>query len=135
MPIIDRWLDQAPERLHILANAMVHCSVKDGAQHDAVLDWERTLSDLEATATDYNPDGIAIPIEGVRMLASYLKVIDDGTDPSLSDLTRALERLARENAQYEKSTRTKSEFDSWAPGALESVNALRRLTKSRLGNV
>jgi 3',5'-cyclic AMP phosphodiesterase CpdA len=135
MPIIDRWLDQAPERLHILANAMVHCSVKDGAQHDAVRDWERTLSDLEATATDYNPDGIAIPIEGVRMLASYLKVIDDGTDPTLTDLTRALERLARENAQYEKSTRTKSEFDSWASGALESVNVLRRLTKNRLRTV
>lgn len=24
MPIIDRWLDQAPERLHLLAEAIVH---------------------------------------------------------------------------------------------------------------
>ncbi len=51
MPIIDRWLDQAPARLHLLANAFVNGNVRDGAQRDAVRGWGRALADLEAIRT------------------------------------------------------------------------------------
>ena len=135
MPMIDRWLDQAPERLHILANALVHRSVGNSAQRDAVSDWERALSDLEATAAEYNPDGIPIAIEGVKMLASYLQVVDDGKDEGLRALTRALQRLARANDTYETSARGKSDFDRWAPSAVEAVEDLQRLTRERLGGI
>jgi hypothetical protein len=135
MPIIDRWLDQAPERLHLLANALVNCSVREGAQRDAVRGWERALADLEETATEYNPDGLPIAIEGLKLLASYLEVVDEEGDPTLKGFVRVLRRLARDNEGFEDGTRTKAEFDRWAPSALEAVSELRALTKERLGTV
>ena len=132
MPIIDRWLDQAPERLHLLANALVQGSVREGAQRDAVRGWERTLADLEATATEYNPDGLPLAIEGLKLLASYLEVVDE--DATLNGFVRVLRRLARDNEGFEEGTRSKTEFDRWAPSALDAVLELRALTNKRLGN-
>jgi hypothetical protein len=132
MPIIDRWLDQAPERLHLLANALVQGSVREGAQRDAVRGWERTLADLEATATEYNPDGLPLAIEGLKLLASYLEVVDE--DATLNGFVRVLRRLARDNEGFEEGTRSKIEFDRWAPSALDAVLELRALTHKRLGN-
>ncbi|MFG3594486.1 hypothetical protein [Bradyrhizobium sp. RDI18] len=105
MPIIDRWLDQAPERLHLLANALVHGNVRDGQQRDAVRGWERALSDLEATANEYNPDGLPIAIDGLKLLASYLEVVNEDEDPTLKSLTRVLRRLARDNEGFEEESR------------------------------
>lgn len=133
MPIIDRWLDQAPERLHLLANALVHGSVRGDARRDVVRGWERALADLEATATEYNPDGLPIAIEGLKLLASYLEVVDEEDAPTLKNFVRVLRRLARDNEGFEDSTRSKAEFDRWAPSALEAVSELRALTKARLG--
>ena len=135
MPIIDRWLDQAPERLHLLANALVHGSVREGAQRDAVRGWERTLADLEATATEYNPDGLPIAIEGLKLLASYLEVVDEEEDTTLKSFVRVLRRLARDNEGFEDGARSKAEFDRWAPSALDAVLELRALTQKRLGTV
>jgi 3',5'-cyclic AMP phosphodiesterase CpdA len=135
MPIIDRWLDQAPERFHLLTNALVHGQIRAGAQREAVRGWERTLADLETTATEYNPDGLPIAIEGLRMLASYLEVVDEGDDATLNTFVRVLRRLASVNEGFEDSTRTKVEFDRWAPGVLEAVSELRTLTKKRVGTV
>jgi hypothetical protein len=133
MPIIDRWLDQAPERLHLLANALVQGAVRGGAQREAVRGWEQTLTDLEATATEYNPDGLPIAIEGLKMLFSYLEVVDEGVDHTLRKLARTLRRLADANEGFEKSARSKEDFDRWAPGTLESVSDLRAMTRERLG--
>jgi hypothetical protein len=36
------------------------------------------------------------------MLASYLQVVDDGEDLGVGEMTRALQRLARDNDRYEK---------------------------------
>ena len=135
MPIIDRWLDQAPERLHLLANALANRSAHDEARHLAVRGWERTLADLEATATEYNPDGLPIAIEGLKMLASYLEVADEGDRPGLRNFVRALQGLARANEGYENGARTKADFDRWAPGALDLVAELRAMTKERIGTV
>ena len=135
MPIIDRWLDQAPERLHLLANALVQGNVRDGQQRDAVRGWERALSDLEATANEYNPDGLPIAIEGLKLLASYVEVVNEDEDPTLKSLTRVLRRLARDNEGFEEGARTKAEFDRWALGALEAVSELRALSRARLGTV
>jgi 3',5'-cyclic AMP phosphodiesterase CpdA len=128
MPIIDRWIDQAPERFHLLANMLVHRSERNDAQSDAMRGWERTLCDLEAVAKEYNPDGLPIAIEGLRLLASYLDVVDEGEDPTLGMFVRVLRRLARANEGFEESSRSKAEFDRWAPSAVEAVSELRMLT-------
>jgi 3',5'-cyclic AMP phosphodiesterase CpdA/thymidylate synthase len=130
MPIIDRWLDQAPERLHLLANALTQGIVKDGAQQDAVRGWERALVDLEATAAEYNPDGLPIAIEGLKRLASYLDEADDST---LKTFVRILRSLARSNQSFEEGARSKADFDRWAPEVFAGVSELRDLTRKRLG--
>lgn len=135
MPIIDRWLDQAPERFHALANALVLRNVASSTQRDAVRGWERVLRDLEEAAKEYNPDGLPVAIEGLNLLASYLEVVEDGEDPGLDRIARALRRLARANEAFEKGDRTKANFDRWAASALEDVSELRALTIERLGEI
>jgi len=110
----------------------VHGSVREGAQRDAVRGWERALADLESAATEYNPDGLPIAIEGLKLLASYLEVVDEEEASSLKSFSRVLRRLARDNEGFEDGPRTKAEFDRWAPSALEAVSELRSLTQQRL---
>lgn len=135
MPIIDRWLDQAPERLHLLANALVNGGVRGDAQREAVRGWERALADLEATATEYNPDGLPIAIEGLKLLASYIEVVNEEVDATLKNFVRLLRRLASNNEGFEDGPHSKAEFDRWAPSTLDAVSELRALTRTRLGAV
>lgn len=132
MPIIDRWLDQAPERFHLLANALVLGHARDGAQREAVRGWERALADLEATATEYNPDGLPIAIEGLNLLASYIEVVNEEADLQLTTLARALRRLADDNRGFEASERSKADFDRWARATKAAISELRQLTRNRL---
>jgi hypothetical protein len=133
MPIIDRWLDQAPERLHLLANALVHRMVREGSQREAVRDWERTLSDLQmAASSEYNPDGSPIPIEGLDTLGAYLEVAAEATDDEARSLAQMLRNLARANSTYENSPRDLPDFERWSPMALGFVHGLQRLTDDRL---
>jgi 3',5'-cyclic AMP phosphodiesterase CpdA len=132
MPIIDRWLDQAPERLHLLANALVHRTVRAGPQREAVRDWQRTLSDLQMAASEYIADGVPIAIEGLDMLASYLEVAAEENDEGARSLARSLRDLARLNSTYETSAREPADFERWSPTALGYVRDLQRLTQARL---
>ena len=68
--------------------------MRGAPQKDAIRGWQNALSELETAAKEYNPDGIPVAIEGLEMLASYLEVADDGGDPSLTRLSRAVRRLA-----------------------------------------
>ena len=133
MPIIDRWLDQAPERLHLLANALVNRNVRGDGQRDAVREWDRALVDLEATATEYNPDGLPIAIEGLKLLASYLEVVNEEGDLTLKKFVRLLRHLASTNKTFEDGPRNKTEFDLWSPNALDNILELRALTRQMIG--
>ncbi len=103
MPIIDRWLDQAPERLHLLANALVQRTNLGALQQECVRDWRRTLADLQSAAGEYNPDGVPVAIEGLETLASYLEAAAEHDDRQAQALVRTLRDFARVNSTYEKS--------------------------------
>ncbi|WP_192366035.1 hypothetical protein [Mesorhizobium mediterraneum] len=133
MPIIDRWLDQAPERLYLLGNALAQRSVREGRQREAVRGWFRTLADLEAATREYNADGLPIAIEGLKHLGAYLGVIDEEGKQDLANFVRVLLRLARINEGYEKGDRTRADFGRWGEDALDLVSELRDMTVSRFG--
>ncbi len=138
MPIIDRWLDQAPERLHVLANALMQGGEAQDKwrKDDAVRGWDRTLADLKEAATSkYNPDGLPIAIEGLERLASYIKAANSGKNPTLAQIVSSLERLARVNKNFENGAHTKEAFDRWADDVSDVVEELCSLTQKRLGNV
>jgi hypothetical protein len=132
MPIVDRWLDQAPERLHLLANALATRVVRAGLQTECVRDWGQTLDDLGLAAREYNDDGMPIAIEGLDTLASYLEVAADECDPGLGLFARSLRELANVNSTYDRSEQAFTDFERWSPTARRHVSDLQQLTQERL---
>ncbi|MDX1158766.1 metallophosphoesterase [Sinorhizobium medicae] len=131
MPIIDRWLDQAPERLHLLAISLGQKRIDGASQAQAIAGWKRTLDDLQAAADTFNPDGIPTAIEGLQLLATYLRVANDG-DIQIAEAAALIEDLADKNWAYERGPKKKPDFDSWAPTVRRLVQRLREFTASRL---
>ena len=96
MPIVDRWLDQAPERLHLLADALVHKAVQGDAQASAVREWRRSLAELRTATNGFNSDGIPVAIEGLLTLAAYIEATATVGDAELP--VHQLLRVARLSA-------------------------------------
>lgn len=132
MPIVDRWLDRAPERLHLLADALVHKTIGGAAQASAVSEWRRSLSELWTATRAYNSDGIPVAIEGLLTLAVYIEATAPATDEELAQLARNLADLARVNQTFEHSTRGRAAFNRWSPVAQSLLATLERMTNSRL---
>ncbi len=132
MPIVDRWLDQAPERLHLVADALVHKRTEGDLQTSAVREWRRSLAELRTATNGFNADGIPVAIEGLSTLAAYIKVTSSASDDELSALARNLSDLARVNESFEHSTLSKASFNRWSPVAQSLLTNLERLTDERL---
>jgi 3',5'-cyclic AMP phosphodiesterase CpdA len=132
MPVIDRWLDQAPQRLYLLAGALARRSARPGLQEQTVRDWRRCLTDLHQAATKFNPDGMPVAIEGLQRLASYLEVAEEEGD-ELEIMAQTLRNLATSNLSYERSTRDATSFDAWSPVAIQLIESLQAMTVKRLG--
>jgi hypothetical protein len=131
MPIIDRWLDQAPERLHLLADALVHRTVGGQPQAGSVQEWRRSLSELRAATQEFNPDGIPVAIEGLLILAAYIEATAPATDDELSRLARNLRDLAYVNRTFTHSPDLAS-FNRWSPVAQGLLSRLEWMTDQRL---
>lgn len=133
MPIVDRWLDQAPERLHALANALVLKGARNDKERAALAGWDRCLTELEDVAKNYNPDGVPVAVEGLEVLASYVQISVEG-DPALNGLVRELTRLAEDNRSFEHGARDRSAFDTWSKRTLVSITDLREMTALRIAS-
>jgi 3',5'-cyclic AMP phosphodiesterase CpdA len=131
MPIIDRWLDQAPERLHLLAEAFVHREDFKVQHAPVVADWRLSLTELNSAAEHYNGDGIPVAIEGLSMLAAYIGASADAEDLGLRSLARDLGDLARLNEGFEASARERADFDRWSLNAKSLIARLEEFTLSR----
>jgi hypothetical protein len=132
MPIVDRWLDQAPQRLHLLADALVHKGINGDAQASAVRDWRRSLSELRTATQGFNSDGIPVAIEGLLTLAAYIEATAPAGDEELALLARNLSDLARVNQTFEHSTLSRASFNRWSPVAQSLLTTLERMTAARL---
>ena len=132
MPIVDRWLDQAPERLHLLADALVHQEINGQAQASAVREWRRSLAELRNATEGFNSDGIPVAIEGLLTLAAYIDATAFEGDEELASLARNLGDLARVNQTFGHSTLSRGSFDRWSPVAQSLIATLVRLTDARL---
>jgi 3',5'-cyclic AMP phosphodiesterase CpdA len=129
MPIVDRWLDQAPQKLHALANAIAEAGPRTDEERAALIGWEQCLRELEAVTQDFNPDGVPVPVEGLEVLAIFLDAADrEDLDPMVT----ALRGLASDNRSNEKSLRDRKVFDPCATRAMNAIAHLRRLTEARV---
>lgn len=134
MPIIDRWLDQAPERHHLLAEAIVHDHGAKAQHASVIADWRRSLSELRNAAEHYNGDGIPVAIEGLSMLAAYIQVSASPEDQGLRSLADDLANLARLNQSFEASPREQADFDRWSPQAKSLIARLEDFTAARFSS-
>lgn len=134
MPIVDRWLDQAPERLHALANALVQRGPRSDKERIAIEGWQRCLTELEDVANNYNPDGVPVAIEGLEVLASYMQINVDN-DAELGRFVRELTNLAEDNRSFENGARDRAAFDTWSRRTLRSIADLREMTIQRISAV
>ncbi len=96
MPVIDRWLDQTPEKYFILASALLNEAAMTDNARKVLREWVTALDDLTGTATAQTQDGgPVVAIEGPARLATYLK---SGTGPraeACADLADYLAEIAR----------------------------------------
>ena len=96
MPVIDRWLDQTPEKYFILASALLSEAAMTDNARKVLREWVMALDDLTGTASTQTQDGgPVVAIEGPARLASYLK---SGTGPRAEacvDLAKNLVEIAR----------------------------------------
>lgn len=132
MPIVDRWLDQAPERLPLLVDALLHRAPIEGRHAQAIRDWRRSLIDLRLASSVFNPDGIPVAIEGLRRLSVYLDASVPTNDRELKDFAQHLRALADLNEMFERSARERADFDRWSPVASILLEKLERTTEARL---
>jgi hypothetical protein len=133
MPIIDRLLDQAPEKIHLLADALVHRSVRNERQKAALADWREALGELrDAANAAYNTDGISIAIEGLRALAAYIEVGSFVGDTGAATIVVKLRELADQNEGYDRTKRELEDFKRWSRTALQRVTELEELTEERI---
>lgn len=132
MPIVDRWLDQAPERLPLLADALLNRTPIDERHTQAIRDWRRSLTDLRVASREFNPDGIPVAIEGLRQLAIQLNATVPANDQELKDFAQNLGTLADLNEMFERSEREYAVFESWSRGARTLLEKLERTTDARL---
>jgi 3',5'-cyclic AMP phosphodiesterase CpdA len=133
MPIIDRWLDQAPERLHLLADAMVYRAARSDEQRRAIAEWRRALVEIRSATEEYNSDGVPIAIEGLRTLAAFIHATAKAGDAEATVIAAQLRALADHNEGYERSKRERSDFRLWAPTAERQAEELERLTAAMFG--
>lgn len=96
MPVIDRWLDQTPEKYFILASTLLSGTAMTADAHGVLGEWLSTLDELAEAATTATPDGgPVVAIEGPARLAKYLL---SGTGPKIDEckkLAGDLEEIAR----------------------------------------
>jgi hypothetical protein len=100
MPIVDRWLDQAPERLHLLADALVHQQINGQAQAGAVREWRRSLAELRTATEGFDSDGIPVAIEGLLTFAAHVDATALEGDKELASLARNLGDLQADRALW-----------------------------------
>lgn len=132
VPIIDRWLDQHPGRLFLLA---AHLSGNAGSETSAnreevVNGWMQSLEEFEEATKEYNADGVPLAIEGLQALASYIEALEP-IDGNLRDFLTSLRGLENANRTYESSKKQAADFARW--GALPHIQQLRDRSGKLLG--
>ncbi|MFG6412691.1 metallophosphoesterase family protein [Roseateles sp. DC23W] len=94
VPIIDRWVDQAPHKLFIVAHAMLAGGAANDQQKTVATEWLRCLKQLAETAKEEDGARTGVTIEGPSRVAEYLKSVGN-KDSSTGNHAKCLEELVR----------------------------------------
>jgi 3',5'-cyclic AMP phosphodiesterase CpdA len=131
VPLIDRWLDQHPGRLFLLATYLAGGVAADSGRmrNEVVSGWMQSLADFDQATKEFNPDGVPLAIEGIQALADYVDSLNPAGD--LRRFSRSLRALATANCAYAATKQKEADFRNW--GASVHIDALRALSVRLLG--
>jgi hypothetical protein len=131
MPTIDRWLDQAPQRLYQLALMLTGRLPVSASSHAAVDGWNQTLAELTASMAEYNPDGVPVPLEGLETLHAYLRASAPLTG-SVDRFCTSLEFLIRFNRSFLSDSADLLQYNQWVANVASILPALTELSAELL---
>lgn len=118
VPIIDRWLDQAPHKLFLVAHSMLSGGPKSAEEKAAANDWLRCLTQLHELAKNAASSRVVVTIEGPNQVAAFLSSVSGQGREQTQEHADTLADLARAGELVQAA-------------AAEKVNtALRQFTKS-----
>lgn len=130
VPVVDRWLDQSPEKLMALACHL--CGYGTAADfEDVAEEWRNYLKD-QRNGTDpsaFIADGSPVAVDSLDVLASYMQAQSLTMDTHVTGVATRLKALARENRNYEKSPKDRNDFDDWAASARVLCDELLQLSE------
>ena len=131
VPLIDRWLDQHPGRLFLLATYLAGgvAAASGAVRAEVVKGWMQSLADFDQATKEFNVDGVPLAIEGIAALADYIESLMPADD--LQRFSNSLRSLAKANRAYAATKQTEDNFRDW--GAKAHIDELRRLSISLLG--
>jgi hypothetical protein len=95
MPLVDRWLDQAPEKFFILASS-IQAGKLEGRGAAVAREWLDELKTLQQSAHRPAHDGgPVVAIDGLDRLAAYLRAGNGDPGGASGELANLLDELAR----------------------------------------
>lgn len=101
VPVFDRWVDQSPEKLFMLALTLSGDTRGEPFQEVLLREWVRSLNDIKEASSAADIDGLLIPAEGLKTLVTYLSMIDRQGEKS--PLVQQLRSLVTANQTYQQS--------------------------------
>lgn len=128
VPIIDRWLDQAPSKLMALACQL--CGDTNTSDSNIIKEWHEYLrmQRMSADPAAFNPDGVPVAVDSLELLAAYIEVRSSPSAAEVLKIAGKLKTLARENRNYERSQKDRDQFNDWALGVQPLCDELLALT-------
>lgn len=131
VPVIDRWLDQHPARLFLLATYLANGSKAETTDaRQAVIDgWMQSIAEFEQAAEQFNQDGVPLAIEGLDALACYIDALEPTGE--LKRFAEVLKGVVNANRAYADTKQERTDFDRW--GARPLLPELRELSAKLLG--
>lgn len=127
VPILDRWLDQAPENIFLLACLLVG-QIKDHPQEKVLFDqWRQSLNDLTSVARARSADGSPISSQGLKALRNYIIALcPDGR--GRPEFFPYLETLVDQTESFETSAKDIENFERWARAINRAVPEILNAT-------
>jgi 3',5'-cyclic AMP phosphodiesterase CpdA len=130
MPLVDRWLDQAPEKFFVLASSM-QAGKLEGKGEAVGREWLDELKTLQQSAHRPAHDGgPVVAIDGLDRLAAYLRAGSGGSGGTCGELANVLDELAR---HAEKRPDDPKAAESWLRVMESCLTRATELSQKALG--
>ena len=139
IPRIDQLYDKKPEKISLMASTLVEGSRNTTFDKQKIIElWNECLEDLLLTTMEFNDDGVAIAIEGLKYLLSCIETSKGFIkNPVKSEVDRiqvlinTIDSLVDKNEKYENSTsKSRDNFDLWSKKAQHSIYELKEQTST-----